>query len=108
MRSIQNRLEGRQQTVVLDGVSSEAVSVDSGVHQGSEQGPGLFLFHVNDLQSRLTSKVRLFADDTIIYLTIANEDDASILQEHLNKLGQWENEWCMKFRRLVLTGGRLR
>jgi hypothetical protein len=34
---------------------------------------------------------------TIIYLTIANEDDASTLQEDLNKLGQWENEWCMKF-----------
>jgi hypothetical protein len=37
------------------------------------------------------------ADDTIIYLTIANEDDASTLQEDFNKLGQWENEWCMKF-----------
>ena len=96
-RWIQNWLEDRQQTVVLDGVSSEAVSVDSGVPQGSVLGPGLFLFYVNDLQSRLTSKVRLFADDTIIYLTIANEDDASILQEDLNKLGQWENEWCMKF-----------
>ena len=82
---------------MLDGVSSEAVSVDSGVPQGSVQGPGLFLFYVNDLQSRLTSKVRLFADDTIIYLTIANEDDALILQEDLNKLGQWEKEWCMKF-----------
>jgi hypothetical protein len=82
---------------VLDGVSSEAVSVNSGVPQGSVQVPGLFLFYVNDLQSRLTSKVRLFADDTIVYLTIANEDDASILQEDLNKLGQWENEWCMKF-----------
>ena len=81
MRSIQNRLEGRQQTVVLDGVSSEAVSVDSGV----PQGPGLFLFYISDFQSRLTSKVRLFADDTIISLTIANEDDASTLQEDLNK-----------------------
>jgi hypothetical protein len=56
----------------LDGVSSEAVSVDSGVPQGSVLGPRLFLFYINDLQSRLTSKVRLFADDTIIYLTIAN------------------------------------
>ena len=82
---------------MLDGVSSEAVSVDLGVPQGTVLGPRLFLFYINDLQSRLTSKVRLFADDTIIYLTIANEDDASTLQEDLNKLGQWENEWCMKF-----------
>jgi hypothetical protein len=71
-RWIQNWLEDRQQTVVLDGVSSEAVSVDTGVPQGSILGPRLFLFYINDLQSRLTSKVRLFADDTIIYLTIAN------------------------------------
>jgi hypothetical protein len=54
-RWIQNWLEDRQQTVVLDGVSSGAVSFDSGVPQGSVQGPGLFLFYVNDLQSRLTS-----------------------------------------------------
>ena len=94
---IQNWLEDRQQTVVLDGVSSEAVSVDSGVPQGSVLGPGLFLFYINDLQSRLTSKVRLFADDTIAYLAITNENDTQILQEDLNKLGQWENEWCMQF-----------
>jgi hypothetical protein len=87
-RWIQNWLEDRQQTVVLNGVSSEVVIVDSGVPQASVLVPGLFLFYINDLQSRLTSKVRLFADDTIIYLTISNEDDASTLQEDLNKIGQ--------------------
>jgi hypothetical protein len=91
-RWIKNWLEDRQQTVVLNGVSSEAVSVDSGVPQGSVLGPGLFLFYINDLQSKLTSKVRLFADDTIIYLTIANEDDASTLH--------FRNPCCSKYKML--------
>jgi hypothetical protein len=47
-RWIQNWLEDRQQTVVLDGVSSEAVNVDSGVPQDSVLG--LFLFYIDDLQ----------------------------------------------------------
>jgi hypothetical protein len=71
--------------------------VDSGVPQGSVLGPGLFIYYINDLQSRLTSTVRLFADDTIAYLTIFNNNDAETLQKDLDKLGHWENEWCMKF-----------
>jgi hypothetical protein len=97
VRWIQNWLANRKQSVVIDGSTSDAVSVDSGVPQGSVLGPGLFLYYINDLQSRLTSTVRLFADDTIAYLTISNNNDAETLQKDLDKLGHWENEWSMKF-----------
>ena len=65
--------------------------------KGPVLDPGLFLYYTNDLQSRLTSTVRLFADDTIAYLTISNNNDAETLQKDLDKLGHWENEWCMEF-----------
>ena len=94
---IQNWLANRKQSVIIDGSTSDAVSVDSRVTQVSVLGPGPFLYYVTDLQSRLTSTVRLLVDDTIAYLTISNNNDAEILQKDLDRLGQSENEWCMKF-----------
>jgi hypothetical protein len=88
VRWIQNWLANRKQSVVIDGSTSDAVSVDSGVPQGSVLGPGLFLYYIHDLQSRLTSTVRLFADDTIAYLTISDNIDAETLQKDLDKLGR--------------------
>jgi hypothetical protein len=76
---MKNWLSGRNQTVVVEGVNSSQVDVDSGIPQGSVLGPSLFIYCINDLQDRLRSTVRLFADDTIAYLTISSEDDA----EHL-------------------------
>ena len=43
------------------------------------------------------SKVRLFADDTIMYLTVKSTTDANILQNDLHALEQWEQDWSMEF-----------
>ena len=94
---IRNWLEGRTQTVVLEGQRSRSVSVDSGVPQGSVLGPSLFLYYINDLQENLNSTVRLFADDIIAYLTVTPKDKGKLLQEDLDKLAKWEQLWCMKF-----------
>ena len=47
------------QCVVVDGVFSSLVDVDSTVSQGTVLGPILFLLHINDLPSIVSSKVRL-------------------------------------------------
>ena len=96
-RWIRNWLEGRTQTVVLEGQRSRSVSVDSGVPQGSVLGPSLFLYYINDLQENLNSTVRLFADNTIAYLTVTPKDKGKLLQEDLDKLAKWEELWCIKF-----------
>ena len=90
-------LADRTQVVVVDGAESSVGRVESGVPQGSVLGPSLFLFYINDLPDNLHSTVRLFADDTIVYLTISSETDCQTLQNDLDKLALWETKWKMEF-----------
>ena len=60
-------LAGRKQRVVLDGVSSFAAAILSGVPQGTVLGPLLFILFINDMRLCVTgSVIRFFADDTRI------------------------------------------
>jgi len=65
--------------------------------RGSVLGPCLFLFYINDIAVGLSSTVRLFADDTMLYLTVQNNKDAELLQHDLDMLCQWEATWLMEF-----------
>ena len=94
---IKSFLTNRTQKVVLDGEESESCPVMSGVPQGSVLGPCLFLMYINDMPDMIESNIRLFADDTIIYLTVTNQTDCQALQADLIKLEIWESEWLMAF-----------
>ena len=87
----------RSQSVVVDGYNSPDVPVLSGVPQGTVLGPLLFLLYINDLGENCTSRMRLFADDTLIYSTIESCNDAAKLQSDLTALQEWAQKWQMKF-----------
>jgi len=69
--------------------------VTSSVPQGSVLAPILFLVFINNLESRVMSRVLKFADDTKILRRIRSSEDNSILQEDLNKLVEWTSKWLM-------------
>ena len=88
-------LGSRSKRVVIDCEESESIPVTSGVPQGSVLGPILFLIYINDLPNEVCSQVRLFADDTALYLTLESENDSSTLQNDLKILSAWETRWDM-------------
>ena len=83
----------RSQKVMVDGEISSDVFVKSGVPQGTVLGPLMFLIFVNDIGQNITSKLRLFADDTLLYREIKSQEDAHLLQENLTKLEEWTKQW---------------
>ena len=97
LKWIESFLVGRSQTEVLDGESSDELPVLSGAPQGSVLGPVLFLLYIYDLPDSLQSQVRLFADDTAVYLTVHGQEDAAKLQNDLDILQEWERVWDMEF-----------
>lgn len=90
-------LSNRSQRVMVDGEFSSSIPVTSGVPQGSVLGPILFLAYINDLPEQVTSQVRLFADDTVVYITLDHEGNSSVLQQDLQQLELWEPLWDMEF-----------
>jgi hypothetical protein len=71
---------------------SDEVRVTSGVPQGGELGPLLFLAYVYDIWRDVDSNIRLFACDLIIYRKILDSSDIGKLQTDLNRLGEWAIE----------------
>ena len=87
----------QRQKVVVDDSSSESARVRSGVPQGTVLGPLLFLTYINDLPSTVSSQVRLFPDDCLLYRPIKCRADQEQLQRDLSALQDWADRWRMCF-----------
>jgi len=84
-------LSGRLQRVRLSGTESSWENVTSGVPQGSDLGPVLFLIYINDLDDGTSNWILKFADDTKMFGKIDDSQDAENLQKDLDRLIQWSN-----------------
>ena len=94
---IRSFLCSRLMSVVVEGETSQEATVDSGVPQGTVLGPLLFLCHINDLPECVSSQVRLFADDCLLYRPIRSLQDQITLQQDLSHLETWASNWGMRF-----------
>ena len=91
-------LSQRRQRIVLPGVYSEWAYTKAGVPQGSVVGPLLFLIYINDIVTDIGSNIRLFADDTSLYIIVTDPDtSADLLSLDLMKISDWANKWLVIF-----------
>ena len=91
-------LRDRQQRVVLNGSCSEFLPIESGVPQGSVLGPLLFLIYINDLEKDIKSRIKFFADDTMLFSVVHNPlISANELNHDLKLINDWAFQWKMSF-----------
>ena len=87
-----------QQRVVINGSNSNWLPRRAGVPQSSILGPLLFIIFINDIVNEINAEIKLFADDTSLYLIVDNPSDtAFLLNQDPNQIQRWSEKWLVKF-----------
>lgn len=72
---IKNYLTNRTQKVVIEAYSSGIESTNAGVPQGSVLEPFLFSICIIDIVENISNQIRLFADDTSLFVVVDDNDN---------------------------------
>ena len=87
-------LSDRQHRVCIGDAQSSYASVQSGVPQGAVLSGILFALYINDLPELMRHcHISLYADDAKLYYEITSEDSIEQMQQDINRLHRWCNEW---------------
>ena len=103
-----NYLSNRKQCVKLEGgITSDLLDISMGVPQGSILCPFMFVLYINNLifeLQRSLSNVILCADDTILYVHVADENAVDACKKNQEALDILF-EWC-GLNRLSINAGK--
>ena len=94
---IRTWLTTRYQNVIVDGESSDSVHVSSALPQDTVLGPLMFLLYSNDIGNGMSSNIKLFADDCLLFHPIMSLQYVYALQDELDHLVKWSKVWQMSF-----------
>ena len=98
VRLLTSYLDHRKQYVTYNYAESARFECPSGVPQGSNLGPLLFLIFINDVVLYIRySNILLYADDIKLFQPIACLADSDLLQQDLNSLTVWSEQNALPF-----------
>jgi hypothetical protein len=81
----------RRHYVTYQNFVSKSFTPTSGVPQGSNLGPLLFLLFINDMVNVITCEKLLFADDLKLFIRIESDSDFNLLQNNLDAVVEWSS-----------------
>ena len=91
-------LFNRKQRVVLPGDVSDWNFIHAGVPQSSILGTQLFLLYTNAIVLEIGTNIRLFADDTSLFIIVDGPATvAACIKTNLSSLTQWAATWVVTF-----------
>jgi len=95
----ENYLKDRLQRVSTEGYHSQFRTINTGEPQGSILGPLLCLLYIYDITDNVSTNIKLFADDTSLYVIIDKNpvQAAQDLSNDLVNISEWAYIWDINF-----------